>query len=72
MSCSLNDFIFIKSNDEDCHYPDWYHMKCFFKFRLPQTEAAFDGFAKLRYADQLALKVHLGWNKPFVVRFELL
>lgn len=35
-------------------------MKCFFKTCLPRTEAALDGFTKLRYTDQLAIKVHLG------------
>ncbi|XP_055300035.1 poly [ADP-ribose] polymerase-like [Sitodiplosis mosellana] len=52
--------IMIQSDDDDCCIPRWYHVKCFFKTCLPRTEAAFDGFAKLRYADQLTIKEHLG------------
>lgn len=49
-----------QSDDEDCQYPQWYHQSCFFKTRLPQTEAAFDGFALLRYTDQLTIRDELG------------
>ncbi|XP_031638339.1 poly [ADP-ribose] polymerase-like [Contarinia nasturtii] len=52
--------IMLQSDDEDYRFPAWYHQICFFKTRLPQTEAAFDGFAKLRYIDQLAIKENLG------------
>lgn len=38
----------------------WYHRECFFEVRLPPTEAAFDGFAQLRYAHQMAMKEDLG------------
>ncbi|KAG4065356.1 hypothetical protein HA402_012301 [Bradysia odoriphaga] len=56
--------IMMQSEDDDCQYADWYHMKCFFKIRLPKTEAAFDGFAILRYADQQLIKVQLGISVP--------
>lgn len=49
-----------QSDEEDSLYPDWYHQKCFFQANLARTEAAFDGFAKLRYDDQIAIKVQLG------------
>lgn len=49
-----------QSNLDDLYYPEWYHQECFFKTRLPATEAGFDGFAQLRYTDQLAIKEDLG------------
>ncbi|KAJ6649063.1 Poly [ADP-ribose] polymerase [Pseudolycoriella hygida] len=52
--------IMMQSDDEDCQYPQWYHQACFFKTRLPRTEAAFDGFALLRYTDQLSIRDILG------------
>ncbi|XP_031626910.1 poly [ADP-ribose] polymerase-like [Contarinia nasturtii] len=57
---NLEMAIMIQSNEDDCQLPQFYHMKCFFKTCLPRTEAAFDGYANLRFADQLAIKVHLG------------
>lgn len=35
-------------------------MGCFFEIHHPHTDADFDGFANLRYADQLTMKKHLG------------
>lgn len=66
----LNLFFTIQSEDDDCQYTDWYHMKCFFKVRLPKTAAAFDGFANLRYADQQLLKLQLGEcsYRPYLIR----
>lgn len=52
--------VLLQSDDDDCQYPEWYHQGCFFKTRLPPTEAAFDGFALLRYMDQLAIRDDLG------------
>lgn len=57
---SLSLFFFSQSDDEDCQYPQWYHQSCFFKTRLPSTEAALDGFALLRYSDQLTIRDELG------------
>lgn len=56
----INKIRFFQSDEDDCEYPDWYHQKCFFQTHLPRTEAAFDGYTNLRYADQLAIRVQLG------------
>lgn len=45
---------------DDCLEPAWYHMDCFFTVRRPPTEAGFDGFSLLRYADQQEIKRNLG------------
>lgn len=46
----------------------WYHQQCFFKIRQPASFAAFDGFANLRYAHQVAMKKNLG---QFSIQFEI-
>lgn len=56
----LFDSFHAQSNLEDVKHPVWYHRECFLKVRLPQTEAAFDGFAQLRYEHQMALRNDLG------------
>lgn len=56
---SINLF-FTQSNHEDSKFPVWYHAECFVKIRLPPNEAAFDGFALLRYEHQMALRKELG------------
>lgn len=57
----------LQSEEDDCQYPDWYHQKCFFQTHLPKTEAAFDGFANLRYSDQLGIKERLGKIKSNLI-----
>ncbi|XP_055294949.1 poly [ADP-ribose] polymerase-like [Sitodiplosis mosellana] len=49
-----------QSDEDDCYNPEWFHFKCFFQTRRPSTEAGFDGFALLRYTDQLDIQVELG------------
>lgn len=52
--------VYFKSDEDDFEYPEWYHLDCFFKTRLPLTEAAFDGFALLRYKDQMTITEKIG------------
>ncbi|XP_031628011.1 poly [ADP-ribose] polymerase-like isoform X2 [Contarinia nasturtii] len=56
----LNIAILMQSEDDDCQYADWFHQKCFFTIRMPKSPKFFDGFAKIRYADQIAIKKQLG------------
>lgn len=57
-----------KSDEDDCQHPQWYHQHCFFKTRLPLTEAVFDGFPQLRYSDQTAIRNDLGSEQIFFLR----
>lgn len=52
--------ILLQSMTDDCLEPKWFDRKCFFKDRRPASETVIDGYAKLRFADQMAIRKQLG------------
>ncbi|XP_031638340.1 poly [ADP-ribose] polymerase-like [Contarinia nasturtii] len=56
--------VMTQSVEDDFRFPVWHHKICFFTSYLPQTVAAFDGFTKLRYIDQIAIKECIGIFEP--------
>ncbi|XP_031632849.1 poly [ADP-ribose] polymerase-like [Contarinia nasturtii] len=54
-----------QSTKDDCLEVQLFHMECFFKLRRPASEDHIDGFANLRYADQMTIRTYLGVDNNF-------
>lgn len=62
------DFMF-QSAFFDGKSPNWFHQRCFFEKQRPASAELFDGFNKLRQADQDEIKEKIGTHEPATISF---